>query len=354
MWWVDPHGLCLSIIQCRKTRLADQLFTNISQRSPPLALYPASQRVTYLYYLGRFLFANNHFYRAQLCLESAYAQCHAQCINQRRLILIYLISANMILGRFPSPHIVSRPEAAGLLGKFAPIAKAIRKGNLVAFKRALGSETGNDRWFFQKGVLLPLLHRCEVLVWRSLARRVFLLTYQFPADGNSRKAPTLDLINLVAAAEYCQKMLEGWQRPVDVITAMQAGRKHPNAMFMRPPDLVPPPEGVKRLVAQQGTIFGNRMPDLIEIEAITASLVQQGLLRGFISHEQGKFAILGSKQRGGPLNAGFPPVWSVLKERAESEGRDVEVPGWVRNERKVGTGGVVNLTGIARAVGSGS
>lgn len=251
---------------------------------------------------------------------------------------------------------MSRPEAAGLLEKFAPISTAIRRGNLVSFKRALGPGGGNEKWFFQKGILLPMLHRCEVLVWRSLARRVFLLTYQFPSDPNSRKAPTLDLIDLVGAAQYCQKVLEGWERPVDSMTVMQAGRTHTNAMFMKPPDLVLSAGGKKHLAAHEGIVFGNKMPDLLEIEGIVASLVQQGLLRGFISHNQGKFAILGAKQRGGPLKAGFPDVFEVLKARAEREGRDTEVPGWVQTERKGGMGmmgGVVNLSGIARPVGSG-
>jgi hypothetical protein len=248
---------------------------------------------------------------------------------------------------------MSRREAAGILEKFAPISKAIRKGDIVGFKRALGPESGNEQWFFNRGVLLPLLYRCEVLVWRSLARRVFLLTYQFPADPNSRKAPTMEITDLVAAAQFCQKLLEGWQKPVDSMAFMQSGRTHANAMFMKTPDLVPPPQGPKKLGAQGGTVYGNKMPDLLEVEAIVASLIQQGLLRGFISHNQGKFAILGAKQRGGPLNAGFPVVWEVVKSKAEREGKDTEVPAWVRGERKAGLGGVVNLSGIARPVGSG-
>ncbi|RDL35690.1 Uncharacterized protein BP5553_06302 [Venustampulla echinocandica] len=341
------------LFQCHKIGLANQLYTNISLHSPPLQLYPASQRVTYLYYLGRFLFANNHFYRAQLCLQSAYDQCHAQCVNQRRNILIYLISANMILGRFPSRAFMSRPESKGLLEKFAPISKAIRRGDMVAFKHAVGRESGNDKWFFQKGVLLPLVSHCEVLVWRSLARRVFLLTYQFPTDPNSRKAATLDIMDLLTAAQYCQKVLEGWQRPVDAAVAMQSGRTHINSIFMKFPDLVPPPTGPKRLGAQEGIIFGNKMPNILEIEAVIASLVQQNLLHGFISYNQGKFAILGAKQRGGPLNAGFPGVWEAVKTRAEREGKAEEIPGWVQEERTAPMGGVINLTGIARPVGGG-
>jgi hypothetical protein len=316
-------------------------------------LYPASQRVTFLYFLGRFFFSNNHFYRAQLCLEAAYTQCHANCSKQRRLILIYLISANLILGRFPKSAILSRPEATDLHSRFNPIIQAIRKGNLVAFKHAFDSSSGNSEWFFKRGILLPLQQRCEVLVWRSLTRRVFLLTYQFPNDPNSRKAPTLDLNDLVVAAQHCQKVLEGWVKPVDSATIMQAGRTHTNNLFMKTPDLVPPPQGPKKLASDEGVLFGTKMPELQDVEAMVASLVQQGLLHGFISHNQGKFAILGAKQRGGPLKAGFPDIWEVVKNRAEMEGRHIEVPGWVQTDKKGPMGGVINLTGIARPVGSG-
>lgn len=238
---------------------------------------------------------------------------------------------------------MSRPESVGVLEKFAPVAKAIRKGDVAAFKCSLGPEGGNERWFFQKGLLLPLLHRAEVLVWRSLARRVFLLTYQVPADPNSRKAPTLDLTYVVTAAQYCQKILEGWSRSKDSVNSFLGGA----------PDLAPPPNGPKQLLANQGTIFGNLQPDMSEVEAIVASLVEQGLLHGFVSHKLSLFAILGAKQRGGALRAGFPPPWEAIHARAVSNGSK-EVPGWVREERKGAIGGVVNLSGIARPVGSGA
>jgi hypothetical protein len=297
------------------------------QNSPPLALYPASHRVTYLYYLGRFFLSNTHFYKAQLCLQSAYTQCHAQCINQRRNILIYLITTNLILGRYPSRAFMGRPEAAGIMQKFAPTAKAMRRGDLASFKRSLGPESPHHTWFLRRGILLPLLYRGEVLVWRSLARRAFLLTYQFPADPNSRRAPTLDLHDLLAAAQFCQRLLE-----TDAATGQR-----------------------KKLKPSMGVIHGNIAPSMQEIEAIVASLVAQDLLHGFVSHSLKRFAILGSKQKGGPLNAGFPAPWSVVRERAEEGAgpHGVEVPGWVSGERRARVGGVVNLSGIARPVGSG-
>lgn len=250
---------------------------------------------------------------------------------------------------------MSRPEASSVLEKFVPIVKAIKLGDIVAFKHALGPEGGNEQWFFRKGILLPLLYRCEVYVWRSLARRVLNLTYSWPFDANSKKAPTLNLSDLVIAAQYCQKVLEGWEMPLDTTKAMQSGRAHTNAMFMTAPDLVKPAGGLINVSTHQGTIWGSKIPDISDIESIIASLVQQGLLRGFISHTQGKFAILGAKQRGGPLNAGFPSIWEVIRDRAEKDGLGADVPGWVTGDSNssVVSGGVFNLTGIARPAGSG-
>ncbi|KUJ16699.1 COP9 signalosome-like protein complex subunit 12 [Mollisia scopiformis] len=341
------------LFQCRKTRLANQLFTNISANSPPLSLYPASHRVQFLYYLGRYHFNNNLFFYAQLCLQAAYDQLPRLATSHRRAILIYLIPANMILGRFPSGEFANRPEAADLLPIFMPVVAAIKKGNMVAFKHSLGPQLGNEKWLFHHGVLLPLLSRCEPLVWRSLARRVFLLTYTFPWDPTSNKAAVLNLSDMLAAAQLCQKLLEGWIRPIDNMTEMQNGRVHPNAMFMKRPSLAPPPEGRKKLSPKQGIIFCNKMPRMLDVESIVAGLVAQGFLHGFMSHAQGKFAIIGSKQKNGPLNAGFPSPWEVISARAKSEKRDEEVPGWIQKERKIGMGGVVNLSGIARPVGSG-
>lgn len=315
------------LFRCRKTTLAEQIFTNIMQNSPPLHLYPAAQRVTYLYYLGRFHLNNTHYFRAQLCLQAAYDQCHLQCIKQREKILTYLTTANLLLGRYPGPAFMSRPEASGIIQRFAPLIRAMRRGDLAAFKEALSPSSPNYTWFFRHGILLPLLFRGELLVWRSLARKTFLLTYEAPTDVLSKKAPTLDLNDLLTGAMLCQNRLN-----MDPVTGQQ-----------------------RTLKPSEGLIFGNLMPTLHDIEAIAASLVDQDLLHGFLSHNLKRFAILGSKQRGGPLNAGFPVPFQVMRNRhdlAEVE----EVPGWVRREKGPAAGfggGVVNLSGIARPVGSG-
>jgi len=97
--------------------------------------------------------------------------------------------------------------------------------------------------------------------------------------------------------------------------------------------------------------------DMLEIESIVSSLIDQGLMYGYISHRLKRLAILGARQKPA-LEAGFPNAWEVIKSR-----NDDEVPGWKKEVNRLGrapgmmgSGGfggmVVNLSG-ARPVGAG-
>ncbi len=344
-------NLCLKLFfHCRKIRNAEQIFGNIYQQSPPLALYPASQRVTYLYYLGRYLLSNNHFYRAQLVLQAAYDQCHARCQKQRRLILIYLITSNIILGRFPSISLLQRPEAEGLSEKFLPICHAIAKGDLACFKNLVDFDSGNAEWFVSKRILLQLRNRCEVLVWRSLSRRTFILA-GFHGD-TTKRAATFSLTDFLIVATALEKRASSRKEHRLNGVTQSNGRLHTNSIFIVPPEQESQEPSSYTNPDLFGTVTpsGPALPTMMEIEAILASLIDQGLLRGYISHKQLRFAILGSKAKG-PLSAGFPNVWEVLSTKA-----DDEVPGWVREKNdvllnNVGAGMVINLSG-ARPAGA--
>ncbi|EFX03460.1 cop9 signalosome complex subunit 12 [Grosmannia clavigera kw1407] len=329
-----------------KARWAVQMFTNIASTGPPLALYPAAQRVTYLYYLGRFFLENNNFARAALCLDDAYRQTPPACLRHRRLILAYLIPANMLLGRFPSDALLLRPEAADLLRPvFAPIVAAVRRGNFVAFHIALRQ---HEPWLFRRGLLATLAYRLRPLLWRSLARNTFILTYQPPADPDSsnntrRPAPTLDLADLLTAATLAQHQLEGW---IPVAPAPRPRPPHTNTLFLRavanttaenisrnPPSstLAAPPGGPRRLRPSEGLVWGNLRVTLADVESIVASLVAQGLMHGFVAHAAAKFAVVGAKAKGSALLAGWPPVAKVLRDRLAEEGVDLlSVPAWVK------------------------
>lgn len=319
-------NLCLKLFfRCRKLRSAEQIFGNIYQQSPPLALFPASQRVTYLYYLGRYLFANSHFFRAQLALQAAYNQCHSRCLKQRHLILIYLIASNIILGRFPTPILLRRREANGLAEKFLPLCSYIAKGDLTSFRRWLDLDAKYAEWFLRKRILLQLSNRCEILVWRSLARKAFILS-GFQGDSINKKAPTLDLKDLLTLAVYLESKI---LRPPFSNSAPNNRDPHPNSPFgssstpqslqingYTDPDLLDPDFHVSP----------PDLPTMLVVESMVASLIEQDLLHGFISHRIQRFAITGAKASGA-LQAGFPSVWENLNAKAGTE-----VPGWVKED----------------------
>ncbi|KAL7950283.1 hypothetical protein V8C42DRAFT_310050 [Trichoderma barbatum] len=322
------------LFACRRTQLAKMIFVNIETISPPLSLYPAAQRVTFLYYLGRFNFSNQHYHRASLCLQEAYLQTPPQLISHRSNILTYLIPSNLLLGRFPSTTLMSRPEAQSLKSIFLPICMAIRSGNFMQFQSHLAA---HEPWLFEKGLLLPLSNRLRPLLWRSLTRKTFILTYVPPQDASSRKAATLDLSHLFTVATYVQRRLEGWL-PGNPITRGRPSQANP--LFMKAlknsiqpsaeTTLAPPPGGPRKLRPNEGLIWGNALVTYEDVEMTVATLVQQGFMHGFVAHSQGRFAIIGAKAKGSPVLAGWPNVWQTIKERRHEDDFDLDqVPGWV-------------------------
>ncbi|KAI9808354.1 MAG: hypothetical protein M1827_007503 [Pycnora praestabilis] len=339
-------NLCLKLyFACHQTRNALEIFENIYNQAPPLPYYPASHRVSYLYYLGRFLFSNNHFYRAQLALEAAYTQCHARAHKQRRLMLIYLITSNIILGRFPSAVLLDRPETEGLGAKFWPFCKAIAQGDIARFRQIFDRNGEHTDWFIHKGIFLPLRNRCEVLVWRSLARRTFLLN-GFKGD-ETKRAPNFDLHDLLQLGIFLEKRALT-PSPLNVLTNGHRA-PHTNSIFITPltPTTPEPPSYTDPDLADIAPPATPLLPNMLFIESITASLVTQGLLYGYISHKLLKFVVLGAKQNPAmAIRSGFPNPWEIISAKA-----DKEVPGWRKEERSGGAGRVVNLTG-ARPAGS--
>ncbi|KAK4450049.1 cop9 signalosome complex subunit 12 [Podospora aff. communis PSN243] len=363
--WSPPKGkkvavylfanLTLKLLfACDKSRLAVQLFTNLSTSGPALSLYPASQRVTFLYYLGRFNFDYGHYFRAHMCFEAAYKQCPPRFQKHRRQILTFWIPSNLLLGRFPSLNLLGRPEAVGFREIFFPICAAVRTGNFVAFYQALAQ---SREWLWDRGLYLTLLSRLKPLVWRSFSRRVFFLTFQNEnADGTpSKKMAALSIDHLVTAASYVQKLLEGY---VPLKPAPRARPAHISTMFMKAVTnsvsdaesnslLAPPPGGPRHLMPTEGLIFGNKKPDHDNIESILAGLIYAGLLNGFIARNLGVFAVEGARKTGNPVAAGWPNAYQSIKERFTEEYEDAvaaynsgesadppgeldDVPGWVQ------------------------
>jgi hypothetical protein len=340
-------NICLkALFQSQKTRNAKEIFESIGSLSPPLSAYPKSERVTYLYYLGRFLFQNSHFYRAAEALQQAYDESPTTdaCVRQRRLILIFLISSNLILGRFPSMTLLQRPEANGLQDRFMPLMLAIRRGDLPAFRRHLDYKSPHASWFLHFRILLQLRNRCLVLIWRSLVRKTWLLNgtrpaLRPPAPGKAAPAPQVDLHDLVQIFTYLDK---------DSASSNTIDRDFTGVEFdsSSPTTSTTPPL------------------DIRAIESKLGSLIAQGLLHGYIAHTSARLVILGAKEATSDadiLDAGFPRPWAVVNRTVSRTPAHALVPGWKKDAPAsqgfggktggAGPGMVINLSG-ARAVGA--
>ena len=381
-------NICLKILfSCNKARNAEQIFANIHQQSPPLAIYPKAQQVTYLYYLGRFHFSTGHFYRAVLTLEHAYGLLPAEptfAPRQKRLLLIYLISASLICGRFPTAALYARPEAAGLEPAFAGITRAIKTGDVALFRAATSLDAARNPhapFLLRHRVLLPLRGRADVLVQRALLRAVFVARGS-QGDSERRAAPTLELAFFVAAARWLEGRALGIRDGGGV-----PGVRHTNWSFVEralpkaaryvDPDF----EGVEELEVEDDEGYDSTdvgmnvggddalgqddedgdllLPDNMDMESVCSSLIDQGFLNGWISRGKSvRVAIKGATQKGNALAVGFPNPWEVIKARMLEEGDD-DVPGWKRAVTAsaggfgapFGPGSVVHLSN-ARPAGS--
>lgn len=347
---------CLRILQqAGKPESCETIFRNIMQSSPPIGIYPAPERVTFLYYLGRYQFANTKFYAAQLVLQQAWNQCSRdpRFYKQRRLILIYLVASNLILGRFPTESIYQLAEAKGFREAFTPVTQAIRKGNLEKFRRitALDFSHPSADFLLHHRIFYQIGNYCEVLVWRSLARKVFLVTeqpgqeqqqsMQFGQAVNGTKASSLDLNALLAAFQWLETRAKNKNAAT---TALDQGPgNRPFGQVFQ--DMHPTPQSTyidPDFEGVDGLTPYNHEVDMLEIECICASLITQGLMNGYIARTSAKVVLAGMNKG---IDHGFPKPWEVVRSRNSDD-----VQGWKKDGGNVGGGQVVHLSG-ARPVG---
>ena len=368
--------------RCLMQRKAEHIFRSIDAQSPPLAFYPAAQRTTYLYYLGRYHFANNHFLRASSALSAAYSDCQREAAGQLRLILIYLLASNLIIGLLPHPSLFHSPHAEPLARYFLPIIATLRNGDIGTFHAILSLPSPLNynappnpiaAFFLRHRILLQLLNRLEPLVYRTLILRTFTIS-GFHATGpvEDKKMPFLRLHFVRTAARFSFARAPIAPGVLPHTAALDADFVDlENALAETGFDIATGTyngsKAAQRNPFAPSTDEAEQSPTLPEIESTFLSLIQQGFLKGFVLHVNPRFAVPGAGTRGW-RKAGFPGVFRAILEREEvgvtevfgikEALGEVRVPGWVRDGDLAGGGGggggrVVRLSG-ARAVGVGA
>ncbi|PHH55384.1 Protein CSN12 -like protein [Ceratocystis fimbriata CBS 114723] len=312
------------LFACRRKQLAQQIFTNIETNSPPLSLYPAAQRVTFLFYLGRFWLSNNSYSRASLALDEAYRQTPRVCVSQRALILSYLVPCNILIGRLPSPALLQRPEMQEIAPLYGGLSAALKVGNIPLYQALLALHRD---YLMGKGVHAALAYEGRGILWRSLARRVFLLTYVPPPPG-VKKPALLDLDYLEAAARFLQRRIESM--PPHTLAA-SANTSLPNNTHLIPGLPFSANSTPGKLLPHEGVVNGSQEITTEGIELIVSSLIDMELMHGYISHSLRKFALFRGKNM--PIaTAGWPTVAPAIRDRKYDEDFDMTaVPGWVRS-----------------------
>ncbi|KAI7824063.1 hypothetical protein BC939DRAFT_152412 [Gamsiella multidivaricata] len=240
----------------RSTRLIPTMIANISKAGVDLSSYPMSQQVTHRYYLGRYYLYQLDLRRAERELAFAFRNSpdfgddesdNGIIYNNSRLILIYLTSCRLCLGRMPAMQLL---EAYNLLPFFAPLMTAVKLGNLALLDQTLSSPDFM-MWFVKKEIFFLLKEKLTVLCWRSLIRRVWLAS-QHPPEPPQLRVQLEVLFNVVL-------------------------------------------ELIKDSTYDIYNIF--------DIECITASLLDQGYIKGYI-HSQKKILVLSKTNP-------FPIVYTV-------------------------------------------
>uniref|UniRef100_V5EB58 Uncharacterized protein n=1 Tax=Kalmanozyma brasiliensis (strain GHG001) TaxID=1365824 RepID=V5EB58_KALBG len=167
-----------------------------------------------------------------------------------RAILIPLVATYLILGRYPSPALL---DAANLSPVYAGLTHYLKTGQAAS---ALDELDQHMDWFRVRGLYLILREKLQISLWRNLARKCLLLS-QGSSPATSAP-PTMRLDVLLAAARVA------WR---------------------------------------------DDSLQLEDVEAIVASMIDQGFIKGYVLHSKGVLVL----QKGPHM--GFPPIWSVFDAR---------------------------------------
>lgn len=137
---------------------------------------------------------------------------------------------------------------SGLTEPFIPLMLAMQKGDFQGFHLHLEK---HEEWFCKYEIYMYLSQRCDIILYRSLFRRTFMLSVT-----TAQKTPNVKLVKLLCALKWATRD-DGW--------------------------------------------------DLVDCESLCVSLIDMGYIKGYI-HHQNQVLVLDKKDE---RKFGFPDVSSI-------------------------------------------
>ncbi|PSC74505.1 PCI domain-containing 2 [Micractinium conductrix] len=160
-------------------RLCKNLMRTVDSRQfAPFDAFPAAQRITYKFYVGRLAVFDENYHEAQASLNYALQHCHRAAQRNKALILKYLVPVQLLLGRLPMPALI----AAHRLHQYEPIIAAMHAGDIKLFSDTMDTQQFR---FIQEGTYL-LLEKLRYAVYRRLLRKVHAVHAQLEPEKRTQ------------------------------------------------------------------------------------------------------------------------------------------------------------------------
>ncbi|EPB69246.1 hypothetical protein ANCCEY_11660 [Ancylostoma ceylanicum] len=159
---MEAYRTCTSDIN--KLNLLKPLIRAIDNSGALYQSFSMADKVTYNYFLGRKAMFDADLPLAEKSLSYAFRNCPADCLSNKRLVLIYLIPVKMFLGHMPTAELLQKYQ----LEEFHDVVEAVKEGNLAKLDQALEA---NEHFFIQCGIFL-MLEKLRAITFRTLFKRI--------------------------------------------------------------------------------------------------------------------------------------------------------------------------------------
>jgi hypothetical protein len=154
------------------------------------SLFPIDQRVTYLYYVGKYSIFDSKLKKAYDSLSTAFYRCSKSYPNNRRCLLLQLIPLNFFLhGRKPTLKVL---EEYNLVPFFHRLLCAARSGNVAVFSDEM---TKYAAWYIKNGIYL-LVEKIRWIAYRNFIKKIYYLRRQTLPSGKNQNNLDLEKICL--------------------------------------------------------------------------------------------------------------------------------------------------------------
>lgn len=152
--------------------LCANIFANMNLLNLHFNKYPKSQQIEYRYILGRYYMIKNQLYKAYHHLNWSYMNSHKVYNTQNTIrILRYLIPTSILIGKIPSLQILN--ISTEFQQNYIPLIKYLKQGNHLQFQKTLYD---NQLYFKSKFILILLIQRSKVLIFRNLFYKIMTIT----------------------------------------------------------------------------------------------------------------------------------------------------------------------------------